>query len=127
MLTMRSPKILTYVLFIAMIVIDWIYILIIQKNAPFITHWVIAMPFITPLFFAMTLLALIGMYVKNPWGYALAYLALFLSLFLSALCYYSQLKHFLTDDAEFFVLAVLNLFVIFYMIYFNITHSIDEE
>lgn len=126
MLTTRSLSILTYVLFISMIVIDWIYILVIQKNAPFITHWVIAMPFITPLFFAMTLLALIGMYVKNPWGYVLAYLALFLSLFLSVLCYYSQLRHILADDAGFFVLAVLNVFVIFYMIYFNATHSLDE-
>lgn len=116
---MKPSILLPFIIFIALLAIDWIFILSIQQKSPIITHWVIALPMLMTLFFALTLLALIGMYILNPWGFALAYFAMLFSIFFSSISFYSIPSTTVYEDLVFLGLLLLNVVVFVYMIYFN--------
>ena len=107
-------KELTIVFFIAILVIDWLYILSIQREAPIINYWVIALPIIIPLFSALALLALIGIYLANPWGFILAYFTMLLSMYFASVSYDSIANQATHLDWQFVILILLNIVIFCY-------------
>lgn len=106
---------LAFVFFIALITIDWLYILIIQADAEMISHWVIALPTAIPLVFAMTLLSLIGIYIDNIWGFILAYSIILLSMYFAFISYNFLDFPVFADDIQFIMLILLNIIIFIYI------------
>lgn len=113
---------LTLILLISILFTDWLYIFTIQQEAPIVSHWVIALPMIIPLFFALTLLSLIGIYLYNIWGCILAYFLILFSMFFALISYESVLVTTFSEEIQFIGLMILNLLVFIYIAIFNLSH-----
>lgn len=115
----NSSQGLIFVFFIAILWLDWVYIFSIQQQAPVISHWVVALPLIIPLFFSLTLLAIIGIYLFNPWGFVLAYFTIILSMFFSFISYDSISPKSVVNDLQFVALILLNVIIFIYIVFYN--------
>lgn len=116
-----------FIFFILILSLDWYYIYAIQNQAAIINHWVIALPIIIPLFVALSLLALIGIYISNLWGYVLAYFTIIFSMYFAFISYQSiPLKTF-TIDFRFVLLSVLNTAVFFYILFYHLYLAVHHE
>lgn len=110
---------LTFIFFICILWIDWTYIFTIQQQAPIISHWVVALPLIIPLFFSLTLLSLIGIYLFSPWGFVLGYFTIMMSMFFSFVSYQSIFPKSPWNDIQFLALIILNTAIFIYIVFYN--------
>jgi hypothetical protein len=114
---------LTLIFITSILIIDWLYIFTIQQQAPIINHWVVALPITIPLFFSLTMLSLIGIYLVNQWGFILAYFTIILSMFFSLISYESFTFTQLNQDIQFISLILLNIVIFVYVALYNIHTS----
>lgn len=112
---------LAFVFFISILFIDWLYIFSAHQQETIISHWGIALPMILPLFFALAMLSLIGMFLSSVWGYFLAYVALLFSMFFSGISYTLLTVPQIVNDLQLIFLILLNLIVFFYLIFCHIS------
>lgn len=110
---------LMLIFFVSILLIDWLFILRILGLAPVISHWLTALPMIIILLFAMTLLALIGIFYENVWGYVLAYLNIILSIYFSYVAYESIATIGMTSNWRFVALIIANLIIFIYLAFFH--------
>lgn len=81
-------------IFIAIILMDWLYVIIVQRQPNIgINAWFVLFPFISLLYFAASLLAVLGLVVKSSFGTAFACCTILFGAISASISYNLAFQH----------------------------------
>jgi hypothetical protein len=110
------PRLILFI-FIAQVMIDWLYSAWIKSVPDISRSWFMIMPLIFYFYFALSFIASIGLYYRNALGVSLACCILLFGSSISIISYTFVFNKQPLIEMMILPLLILNLIVIFYMAY----------